>query len=360
MHQRTLLFALLTSFVVSSLVTGCDRPEKPKPETTLQTPLQEAKPQATESFKLNQWAQTQQQLALNDLDTAYNTMEQLSSAWKQFVQKPNQEGLQQLQQFWQQSYFAFLKGRSYFLPSEIKTQKLAKTIHQWPIEPGYLDSLPDFPNSGIVNDVVLDITAATLWQEHGLTHPYDASLGYYPLAFELFYIPGENSTATRSVADFTIKPGMPERKEKVVKRRQTLVQLQIEQLTHDLEKWIQLIKGIQEPRLTSFALNFWLTGMMESAQFCQSLSERSQAAPADRYDLFAPIEEPLSNLCKTMLISPWRSEPQAELIDWLKRTHPKQIDYFNSLAEQEQVDWKLYLEQLKQLSQSPSRQNTQF
>lgn len=352
MPQRTLLFALFTCLAALLFSTSCDRAEKPELEQPIKAPAEEMKPQETAGFKLNQWAKTQQQLALDEIGNARASMKQLSESWKQFVKQPSQEGLQQLQDLWQQSYFAFLKGRAHFLPAEIKSQKLAKTVHQWPIEPGYLDSLPDFPSSGIVNDLVLEISAATLWQQHGLTHPHDASLGYYPLAFELFDIPGENNSTSRSAADFTLKAHLPEQKAKVIKRRQTLVSLQIEQLTHDLEQWTQIIKGIQEPRLTSFSLNFWLTGMTESAEFCQTLQEHSQAAPADRYEFFAPIEDKLLSLCQEMLLSPWQSETQKELIDWLQQSHPNQIDFFRSLSTQEKVDWKDYLEQLKSLSQT--------
>ncbi|WP_052481318.1 imelysin family protein [Gilvimarinus agarilyticus] len=70
-------------------------------------------------------------------------------------------------------------------------------IDEQPIAAGYLDSVAGYPNSGLVNDITLDINRANMRQQHGLTADNEASLGLHPLEFILF---GE--TGQRDAGDF--------------------------------------------------------------------------------------------------------------------------------------------------------------
>lgn len=76
-------------------------------------------------------------------------------------------------------------------------QQMTFDIEARPLQPGYLDSLEDYPFSGIVNDTTVDITASALREQHGLTDVSDVSLGLHALEFLLW---GERGQ--RPVADY--------------------------------------------------------------------------------------------------------------------------------------------------------------
>ena len=59
-------------------------------------------------------------------------------------------------------------------------------IDAWPIAPGFLDSLDSYPQTGIVNDVSLDITSEVLHQQHQITKDTEVSLGFHVLEYYAF------------------------------------------------------------------------------------------------------------------------------------------------------------------------------
>lgn len=86
-------------------------------------------------------------------------------------------------------------------------------IDAWPMEPGFLDSLPEWPDSGIVNDFTLQITSAVLVEQHGITDPGEVSLGFHPIEYFMF---------ARPVSDFIIPEAEGSERDRILRRRTTL------------------------------------------------------------------------------------------------------------------------------------------
>ena len=56
--------------------------------------------------------------------------------------------------------------------------RLLARSDSWPLYAGYLDSLPEWPQSGLINDTSIDITPATLRRQHQTTDHHEVSLGF--------------------------------------------------------------------------------------------------------------------------------------------------------------------------------------
>ncbi|WP_339615631.1 imelysin family protein [uncultured Gilvimarinus sp.] len=129
--------------------------------------------------------------------------QRLESSVLQLLENPTESQLQNTQQQWRQLHGELrqltmamslaTRNPGLFTPL---AQALGK-IDRQPIAAGYLDSVEGYPNSGLINDISLEINHTTLRQQHGLTADNEASLGLHPLEFILF---GE--TGQRSASDF--------------------------------------------------------------------------------------------------------------------------------------------------------------
>lgn len=89
------------------------------------------------------------------------------------------------------------------LPQDVALQlgSLAYQINDWPILPGYIDAVANYPDSGLVHDINVSLDQSSLRQVHGQFELSEAALGFHVLEFLLW---GENSDriSARPVADF--------------------------------------------------------------------------------------------------------------------------------------------------------------
>ncbi len=104
----------------------------------------------------------------------------LAASAERFLAQPNENSLQTLRAAWETTH------RHYAALSLFPEVTLDTDVDQWPIEPGYLDSLPGYPESGIIHDLTIDISPASLREQDGFTDPTEASLGFHPLEFLIF------------------------------------------------------------------------------------------------------------------------------------------------------------------------------
>ena len=76
-------------------------------------------------------------------------------------------------------------------------------INHWPILPGYVDYVGTYSNSGIVNDITVNIDIPTLREQHGAFDLAEASLGFHVLEFLIW---GENlkRQAERPASDYFV------------------------------------------------------------------------------------------------------------------------------------------------------------
>ena len=147
----------------------------------------------------------------------------LLHAVNQFLDTPDEETRTQLQQSWLDAHNAFAATRALLLNQH---DDLLFAIDAWPIEPGFLDSLPDYPDSGIVNDFTVNISKETLKQQNGITANDEVCLGFHPLEYYAF---------ARPLQDFVqIDSASPNAKN--IERRRQIVSLIAAMLVDDLNQ----------------------------------------------------------------------------------------------------------------------------
>lgn len=146
----------------------------------------------------------------SQLSDALNHAQTLDRVIASFLHHPNPASLKESQEVWVKTYNAYLKVSAFYSvpkfekPQYIEQNQTYKDLHQlldlWPVEGGYIDFLPGYPLSGIINDMTLKISEAALLEQHGFSEFSYASVGFHPLEFMLF---GEDGQ--RSARDFIPK-----------------------------------------------------------------------------------------------------------------------------------------------------------
>lgn len=97
-----------------------------------------------------------------------------------------------------------------FVAADDKARAAMDSLHQKiaaPLDmPGFIDAVPGYPYSGIVNDTSLPITRDELLNQHGLTDVSDVSLGFSVIEFLLWGIHAQQPEAEpRLLEDFMAK-----------------------------------------------------------------------------------------------------------------------------------------------------------
>jgi hypothetical protein len=118
----------------------------------------------------------------------------LRLAIEQFLQNPDETQQAKVQAAWLNAHSAYAAMSSLPLPAllaldsdiTLATNKLQYQIDAWPIEPGYLDSLPTYPGSGIISDITVPMTAESLQRQHGFTDAQEVSMGFHALEYLIF------------------------------------------------------------------------------------------------------------------------------------------------------------------------------
>ena len=153
----------------------------------------------------------------------------------QFLGEPNQENLLLAQTAWQSAHENFLKLKPALLNDK---DQLISRIDAWPIQPGFLDSLPGYPATGIVNDLSVEISVKELIHQHGITSDDEVSLGYHGLEYLLFerkvtdYIENTGlADSHQTLATASVAPA----ETKNVKRRVLLLSTMVAQLAIDID-----------------------------------------------------------------------------------------------------------------------------
>lgn len=207
MKSRFSLNALSSTCLLLALLTlaGCDKLfEQPKPAEKTEARIEVN----TESLlsATNLYVYTQ-------MSDALSKAQELDAIITSFLHHPNPLALEEAQKAWISAYSAYVKV-SFFsnVPRFEKPQfrenndtyaHIQERIDSWPIEPGYIDYLPLYPLSGIVNDLTLKMNETDISAQHGFSDMRFASLGFHPMEFLLFgangkrsakdFIPQENS-----------------------------------------------------------------------------------------------------------------------------------------------------------------------
>lgn len=119
--------------------------------------------------------------------SADNAFQDTAIAWQQaldnFAQDREQAQLDELRDGLENWYAAFVDH--YLLAAsracQLKQQELLNRMDSWPLYAGYLDALPQWPESGLISDPYLEMTRKSLRTQHGATDASEASLGFAAL-----------------------------------------------------------------------------------------------------------------------------------------------------------------------------------
>lgn len=197
MNFRELLnFNFKALLIVSALVlSGCDKLfEQPKTTAVTQPQIEVNSDGLLSATNLYVYTQ---------MSDALSKAQELDSIITSFLHHPNPLALEEAQAAWVHAYSAYIKV-SYFdqVPRFEKPQfreqddtyrHIQERLDSWPIEPGYIDYLPLYPLSGIVNDLTLKMEQDDISAQHGFSDLRFASLGFHPIEFILFSIDGKRS-----------------------------------------------------------------------------------------------------------------------------------------------------------------------
>jgi putative iron-regulated protein len=124
-----------------------------------------------------------------------------------FLDNPDSASLDTLRETWSRAYLSFERSSidrhfiALLLPDgqAQRVRDLEFQLDQWPILPGYVDSLADYPLSGFINDVDLVINETNLRSQHGLFDLHEATVGFHVLEFLIW---GEQPESPRTARLF--------------------------------------------------------------------------------------------------------------------------------------------------------------
>lgn len=203
MHQSARLIPALVAGVL--LLSACEEPKPaPKPEpkpapVVVKTPASQEQLAAVDRFR-NGTSDL-----LNELATCSN---ELLAQGSQFLAQTDQAALDALKAQWQACFNQYQASTVLLAVSPEQHGILAEARSRLgnPLTmPGFIDSVEEYPYSGIVNDASLPLDTDTLRQQHGITDEAEVSIGFDVVAFLLW---GEHrqkpELAPRPVTDYEI------------------------------------------------------------------------------------------------------------------------------------------------------------
>lgn len=185
---------LLIGIGLLGLIVGCDKntpvtavSDSPVAATmAVRTPpLWESLP--TEQF-VSQWVDSASQ-CYHNAELSYL---ELDAKTQEFLDTPSQTLLRQLQNGWRSAHQHFVACGLFQQPvsRDWKTINLLLIqLDSWPIMGGYIDAIPGYPDTGIINDSSIDVSLQTLIEQHQITDTTDVTVGFHAIEFLLW---GEN------------------------------------------------------------------------------------------------------------------------------------------------------------------------
>lgn len=157
---------LLGLLVLAFSLSACE-PE-PSPELS-----EKDRPKASSPLDITAW----QQAARASLARAGQDWQEASNVFQKNPQAETLTTLRESLTHWYRIFF-----QNYLLLASQACQKQERAVldrlDSWPLYPGYLDSLPQWPDSGLINDTYVGLTRENLRRQHHATAREEASLGF--------------------------------------------------------------------------------------------------------------------------------------------------------------------------------------
>lgn len=242
---------LIILLILTSLISACsDAPSDKQLEAQNsnakvenKTEQSKATPITSDSSQLFHSINKLSQEKFTELQSCARNFEQEAITWSK---QPSSSLLLTLQASWLECHNLYLSTRLFRIwprsleilhPELDVPQTSPKLIHSsqsridhYPLIPGYLDSVPGYPLSGLIHSDI-ELNESTLHQEHQLGDSSYVTLGFHALAFMLF---GGEGGPTRLATDF--EPLSSSNKEASKRRRTRYVLLLCQILLRDIEK----------------------------------------------------------------------------------------------------------------------------
>ena len=200
---------LFTSFIL--LLHGCGE------DGTPMAPTEPVPDQSESRISLDpELATAVQQLMgsyLTQIDTDFvqagNDIQLLNNEVSMFLDTPSDDRATSLRNTWLDAHSSYETStlHRYFadviLPEQqgLRLFELQYELDHWPILPGYIDYVGEYPESGIVNDMTVPLEQGFLREQHGAFDVNEASTGFHVMEFMLW---GENSieSGMRPTSDY--------------------------------------------------------------------------------------------------------------------------------------------------------------
>ena len=228
---------LAASLLALSLV-ACDAQDATTPETQTTIPSESG-------IAVAQWQQQG--------STAF---EQAAANWQQSLieleQAPSEDTLGALREALS-SWYRIFTGQSLLLHAracQLDQSALLARMDSWPLYPGYIDAMPEWPESGLISDPYLEMDRKTLRTQHGATDSAEASLGFAAMFVvlngsgndpkPLAHFQGDENNAARRLTYLTLAG------EQLLADYQTLTTTEIALLSGDLNCALSVLIAQQE------------------------------------------------------------------------------------------------------------------
>ncbi len=127
--------------------------------------------------------------ALINTTKVYQQIDLLNESIALFLSEPTEENRVALGESWTRSHEALVRSGTQPLSDELSVKHSSSLLYQadaWPIQPGYIDAIDGYPNSGIVNDITVSLSVESLKLQHGFSDADEIILGFHPLEYLIF------------------------------------------------------------------------------------------------------------------------------------------------------------------------------
>ena len=219
MIRRFRLAAVLIATTAVAL-PGCDRP--PEEDTAARPPT------------LAQSADQPLELTTDSGAPLESRRGEWRDALRALLAAPDADTLATADRRWRDLYDAFNRHYLSLAAQACAGDRQAplQRLDAWPLYPAYVDALPAWPDSGIVNDPALELTGASLRRQQGATADGEVALGFQPIRLLIAGVEGAPRQVDDQRADAEADGDQPAAA--LRERRRTYLKLAADQLQADL------------------------------------------------------------------------------------------------------------------------------
>lgn len=149
-----------------------------------------------------------------------------------FLTDPSDKNQEDARAGWLLAHAAYLTSQSLIYDPEELAASLGR-IDAWPLQEGFLDSLDEYPTTGLINDLAVEISTEVLIAQHRITDAEEVCLGFHAIEFLLWERPVSDFLAVTEPSRTQRNAGFRTADLSSNRRRQTL-RIMMEILHHDV------------------------------------------------------------------------------------------------------------------------------